>query len=637
MKLGLTNTIPNIVTLPGQGGGSGPAYGPEAFVTEWSVVAGQTIILPSFDGINPGVVNYDVDWGDGNSESGVTIDDKTHLYADTDTYTVVITGQFGALNMYRETGLYPNNPTSLVKMVQWGTDNVWSSMYAMFWGCTGMSYEAIDYPNLSALAESTSAQYMFRNCTSIISLDLTNWTNTSNFTNLGSAFQALNSCESFSINGWDLTGAATVTSCFREIGTTTASGCVADFSNLTFNSCTSFTYAWYLSYFSSIDMSGWDLGVANAAWGSAFDSMNYTGLLDLSGWTNIRATASMGYAFKAMNVTSINITGWDTSNVTSMYGLFYGSTSLQEIIGLNELSSTSLTNTGAQSMFQNCNVLSFSSAGSNLSDAFGTGLGACKYLNNMFSYVGSTTPGVAPNITNFDTTSAVGFTAMFQGCKFTTTIDITGWNVPDLENMSSMFYLSTLPTQTMDLSAWNFTSAMSTMSNSFRQQIGITSIKFDSANCDLSGVSTMSYFAYGNTSLSTIEFVGAADFTGVTNMIGFCQNAWNGITVDLGSVQDFSNVTFWNNSFYQMGPGVSINFLPGAIIPGTAFNAFLTSTTLATADYDNLLQALDANLSINGDLNGGILTKYNAAPAAGGAARDSLTVKGWVFTDGGPV
>ena len=226
---------------------------------------------------------------------------------------------------------------------------------------------------------------------------------------------------------------------------------------------------------------------------------------------------------------------------------------------------------------------------------------------------------------------------MFQGSKFTTTIDITAWNVPALTGMGSFLPSSTLPTQTMDLSAWNFTSAMGTMSNFIRQQIGITSIKFDSANCDLSGVSHMSYFAYANSNLSTIEFAGAADFTGLTTMTGFCWAAWNAITIDLGSVQDFSNVTNWANAFYQMGPGVSINFLPGATMPGTLeFSSFLISTTLASADYDNLLQALDANLSINGDLDGGS-SEYNAAPAAGGTARDSLITKGWVLSDGGPV
>ena len=625
---------------------------PAAFVTEWTVGAGETIKLWSFDAVNPNPVDYDVDWGDGNSESNVTVNDKTHDYtvAGAGTYTVTITGQLGALNMSRGT---VDNKEALTKMVQWGTDNVWSALYGMFYGCTSMLYEAIDYPNLSALAESTSAQYMFRNCTSIISLDLSNWTNTSNFTNLSSAFQDLNSCESFSINGWDLTGAVTATSCFREMGTTTASGCVADFRNLTFNACISFTYAWYLSDFSAMEMSGWDLGVANASWASAFDTVTYAGALDLSGWSNIRATGSSQYQFRnTTNITSINISGWDTSNVTSMYGLFNGSNELQEIIGLNALTSTSLTNTGAQAMFQNCYVLSFPSPGSNLSDAFGTGLGACRYLNNMFAYVGSTTPGNAPNVTNFDTTSVEGLTSMFQGSKFTTTIDITAWNVPALTGMGSFLRSSTLPTQTMDysinnfggslsqtmdLSAWNFTSAMGTMSNFIRQQIGITSIKFDSANCDLSGVSHMSYFAYANSNLSTIEFAGAADFTGLTTMTGFCWAAWNAITIDLGSVQDFSNVTNWANAFYQMGPGVSINFLPGATMPGALeFSSFLISTTLASADYDNLLQALDANLSINGDLDGGS-SEYNAAPAAGGTARDSLITKGWVLSDGGPV
>ena len=110
-------------------------------------------------------------------------------------------------------------------------------------------------------------------------------------------------------------------------------------------------------------------------------------------------------------------------------------------------------------MFSQCNKLSFSNVGSNLSDAFGTGLTNCTNMIGMFYYVGKNLVGGggAPNITNFDTTNATNFGIMFQGAKFNTTIDITSWNVPALTNMGAMFYLCELPTQTMDLSAWNFT------------------------------------------------------------------------------------------------------------------------------------------------------------------------------------
>ncbi len=78
MKIGVSNTIPNIVTLPGQGGGGG--LDPAAFVTEWTIAAGgdaaaRTITLYGHGGIT--LNNYDVDWGDGTAiETGITTAQK---------------------------------------------------------------------------------------------------------------------------------------------------------------------------------------------------------------------------------------------------------------------------------------------------------------------------------------------------------------------------------------------------------------------------------------------------------------------------------------------------------------------------------------------------------------------------------
>ena len=75
----------------------GAATSPD-WITKWTVGAGQTITLWSPTG---GTVeySYDVDWGDGNTETSITASDKTHDYsvAGAGTYTVTITGQFGGL------------------------------------------------------------------------------------------------------------------------------------------------------------------------------------------------------------------------------------------------------------------------------------------------------------------------------------------------------------------------------------------------------------------------------------------------------------------------------------------------------------------------------------------------------------
>ena len=125
-------------------------------------------------------MDYDVDWGDGQSQENITTADQTHEYVDfagSKTFTVTITGQFGSLNMFRASA---TERGYLTNMVQWGTDNIWSSLYKMFNHCTVMQYTATDYPNLTALVEKTDIREMFYNCNAIVNLDLSNWTNTAN-------------------------------------------------------------------------------------------------------------------------------------------------------------------------------------------------------------------------------------------------------------------------------------------------------------------------------------------------------------------------------------------------------------------------------------------------------------------------
>ena len=66
---------------------------------QWQVTAGDTITLYGQETGTP-TYDYDVDWGDGTSETSVTINDKTHTYSSTGTYLVRIYGTFAGLKMY---------------------------------------------------------------------------------------------------------------------------------------------------------------------------------------------------------------------------------------------------------------------------------------------------------------------------------------------------------------------------------------------------------------------------------------------------------------------------------------------------------------------------------------------------------
>ena len=651
-KIGIGNILPDVVNLPGQGGGGGPAYGPEAFVTEWTVDEGDTIILPSYDASPSGyTMDYDVDWGDGNSDSNVTTADKTHTYTTLPagavswpaTFQVVITNQFGSLNMQRGSA---TEQGYLTKMVQWGTDNIWSSLYRMFYACTNMLYEATDFPNLTNLVEKTDAREMFLNCSSITSMDISNWTNTSNLTVMQSFFQGLDACTSLNASGLDLSNVNNFQKGVREVGTAVGGGCAIDLSDITWGALTSLSNTFYNTDAASMDLSGWDFtGNPNVDMYFAFYHLDFNAPLDLSSWTNF-STWRCIYAFRNSDITSVNISGWDSSSVASYYGMFYQCYDIEQVIGLNEVSSAAVTGTGIQAMFQSCKNISFTEVANNFSTAWGLGLGNCTSLQSTFYENGKdlVSGGDPPNVANWVLTLNTSLQSIFQSTKFSSAPDIESWDTSALTgSQTSFMYLADWGSSyTLDLSAWNFTNTLTGWNSAFRQVVNLTSIEFDSANCDFGGCTSFNNMFYQSDQLVTIRFTGATDFSANLDFTNFTYDADALETLDLGTVQDFSAVTNWGNfTGYNASASIApmdFNFLTTTDIQATLLSTLLPVTRIQTGDYDNLLIALNAVGNSGGNLQGG-----NSTYTLGGAAQiahDNLSDPAglnWVISDGGGV
>ena len=96
----------------------------------------------------PWIGTYDVDWGDGISDTGL-VDTQTHTYASAGTYDVAVTATTGRISF--------NNSDDAVKLLdikKWGTC-AWTSMDAAFRGCTS-SYKYSRPLMLQILAMSTN-------------------------------------------------------------------------------------------------------------------------------------------------------------------------------------------------------------------------------------------------------------------------------------------------------------------------------------------------------------------------------------------------------------------------------------------------------------------------------------------------
>ena len=284
-----------------------------------------------------GPYNYDVDWGDGQTDTGVTsATGITHTYATGGEYDIKISGTFPIIR-------YNNNTEGdkIIEIKNWGIIQ-WTSFFNSFKGCGNLDLTATDYPDLT---NCTSLYGMFFNCSSLENTNgsIGSW-DTSTITNIFGMFK---NCSLFnqSINNWDVSNVTSFGS--NALGM--------------FDGCTSFNQP----------LNNWD--VSNS---TSFVQM-FRGCTafnqDLSNWDVSKATSLSGMF---QNATSFNnggqsgISNWNVEKVTSMFRLFRAAASFNQ-----NLSSWSLNT----SSFSASEV--FLSAGMSTANYTDTIVGWANYVN----------------------------------------------------------------------------------------------------------------------------------------------------------------------------------------------------------------------------------------------------------------
>ena len=224
------------------------------------------------------------------------------------------------------------------------------------------------------------------------------------------------------------------------------------------------------------------------------------------------------------NLTSINC-NWDTSNVNSMYQMFYNCKSLASL-DVNNFSTSNVTN--MNSMFTNCtNLTSLDVSNFDTSNV--------TEMSWMFQNCNNLT---SLDVSNFDTKSASSITAMFRGCSKLTTLDVSGFDTTNVTNMYEMFYGCTNLTS-LDVSNFN-TSKVTNMSSMFYNCNNLTSL--DLSNFDTSKVTNMYAMLYQCHNLTSIGDVSNWDTSKVTTMEKMFNNCTKLTSLDVSNF-DTSKVT----------------------------------------------------------------------------------------------
>ena len=247
-----------------------------------------------------------------------------------------------------------------------------------------------------------------------------------------------------------------------------------------------------------------------------------------------------GMFYQCSSLTSLDLSGFDTSNVTNMLSMFMtcnGLTSL-DVSGWNTSNVTDMSD-----MFSDCTGLtSLDLSGWNTSNVMS--------MEFMFSDCSGLT---SLDLSGFDTSNVTKMTCMFSGCRGLTSMDVSGWNTLNVTDMGSMFYECS-GLISLDLSEWDV-SSVKRMESMFHSCYGLTSL--DLSGLDTSNVKNMHAMFYNCSGLTSLD-VSGWDTSKVTTMNAMFSKCSSLTSLDL-SEWDTSRVTDMSSMFRSCSGLTSLN------------------------------------------------------------------------------
>ena len=282
--------------------------------------------------------------------------------------------------------------------------------------------------------------------------------------------------------------------------------------------------------------------------------------IDLSNFDTSNVTSMSAMFSNCSNLKSLDLSTFDTSNVTSMGGMF------QKCINLEEINFSSFDTSNVEDMqYMFCNCSSLTSLDITNFDSskvvnFDSTFRNCSQLTEI-------------DLSNFSTESATLIRGMFYDCSGLIELDLTNFDTSKVEDMSWLFRGCT-NLERVDLSSFDTTSTTD-INHMFCYCINLKSV--DMSNFDTSKVTSLNGLFYDCESLEEIDlsnFVTSA-VTDMTNMFAYCINLK---TIYVGNSFDTSNVTASSNMFRNNSVLVGGN--------GTPFNNSYRDKTYARIDTE---------------------------------------------------
>ena len=303
----------------------------------------------------------------------------------------------------------------------------------------------------------------------------------------------------------------------------------------------------YLDNVDTLDLTGLDTSNMTSMSRMFYKSTSLKNI-DVSGFDTSKVVNMNGMFWECSNLTSINISNFNTSKVTDMNNMFAECSNITEL-DLSNFDTSNVTTMGNPysygygGMFRNCKSLKKLNVSS-----FNTS--KVKYMSNMFQGCPSLT---SLDLSNFDTSNVTAMASMFATCTNLTSLNLTSFNTSKVTNMQGMFYGCSSLT-TLDLSNFN-TSKVTLTNNMFYGCSNLTTLDLSNFNTD--SVINMLGMFNGCSSLTSLD-LSSFNTSSVTNMKGmfsYCSSLTN---LNLSNF-DTSNVINMEEMFRNCTSLVSLN------------------------------------------------------------------------------
>ena len=439
---------------------------------------------------------------------GVTLTDKDS----TDPVTSPVCSSINDKPIVSMSYMFANSKTTSINLDGVDTSHVVNMNY-MFSGATGLTELDLSSFNTTKVR---LIQYMFNNASNIQNLYLRHF-DTSNVISYTGVFDGCSNLESLNLDEWDFSGAVV----------------------------------------KSLSIKAPKL--------RSLSAKNWTHLNDITYWS------SSSYLTNT-NLEYLDVTGWDVSEINSLYWSFSSLKKLKKITGINTWNTSSFTTIYAS--FENCESLEELYLSnwdtSNITD-FGY---AFSYLYKIKSL----------DVSNWDTSSGTRMNYMFSYLKELESLDVNHFDTSNVTEIYGMFYQDEILTE-LDISNFDF-SKVNDISYMFCNDYNLRTIKLpqvdtnikninymfmncymisklDLSNWDLSGVTSSSDFLSKNYGL--IEFKIPKNFNYDVNIVktlydeddtGYSKipkNSTDSITLKAHKETVFKNGTSFNSDIKTVG------------------------------------------------------------------------------------